>query len=254
MCDRLRSCRSDGPACCRLAVSHFHTPGGDFGSRLGGGLHARDRGLDHLCIHVNFVCLQFRYELSNKLNTPYSSSFFTTRKPSEGQAPTLLWQWSLVPPGFLNPRIRAFPHVHPRSPGSRPSFGEGPANSLIIIIKKRVKKKSYGAWKTGKVILYSLNLVRTALQSAIRANPEVEVRSARSVRARTGAAAGRGSENLGGGLDRPPLVRNGLLSPVPSRRRRRPCRCHRRLRRCRCHRRRRRACASSCSRALFPCP
>ena len=65
--------------------------------------------------------------------------------------------------------------------------------------------------------------------------------------------AGRGSGNLGGGLERPPLVRNGLLSPVPTRGpRRRRCRCRPSpLRPCPCLRRSRRARAW---RAPCPCP
>ena len=83
---------------------------------------------------------------------------------------------------------------------------EGSTKSFI---KKSLKQKSYGAWKIEKVILNIVHLVRTALSSAVRAHPEVEVRSARSVRARTGAAAGRGSGNLGGGLERHPRHSNG---------------------------------------------
>ena len=154
-------------------------------------------------------------------------------------------------PGFANSRVRALPHVHPRGLGSRPSSLRGLNEEFY---KKSLKQKSYGTWKIEKVILHIEYLVRTALSSAVRAHPEVEVRSARSVRARTGAAAGRGSGNLGGGLERPPLVRNGLLSPVPRTRRRRPSlrRRHRHLRRR--GRRRRRARASSRSRAPCPCP
>ena len=48
----------------------------------------------------------------------------------------LLWEKSLVPPdatpGFANSRIRAPPHVHPRSPGSLPSFQRGRNEGLFI--------------------------------------------------------------------------------------------------------------------------
>ena len=60
---------------------------------------------------------------------------------------------------FANSRIRAPPHVHPRSPGSRPSFCQGLNEEFFY----SSKQKSYGAWKIKKIALCSLNLVRTAL-------------------------------------------------------------------------------------------
>ena len=92
------------------------------------------------------------------------------------------------PPGFANSRVRAPPYVHKCTHvawGLVLVLCEGSTKSFI---KKSLKQKSYGAWKIKKVILHIEYLVRTALSSAVRAHPEVEVevRSARSVRARTG--------------------------------------------------------------------
>ena len=45
---------------------------------------------------------------------------------------------------------------------------------------------------------------------------DLEVAEEELLCARTGAAAERGSEDVPGGLGRPPLVLFGLLSPVPN--------------------------------------
>ena len=49
----------------------------------------------------------------------------------------------LSTPGFANSRIRAPPHVKPRSPGSRPGLWRGPNEDFYL--KKSSKQKSYGA-------------------------------------------------------------------------------------------------------------
>ena len=60
-------------------------------------------------------------------------------------------------PGFANSRVRALPHVHLRSLGSRPSSLRGLNEEFY---KKKLKKqKSYGAWKIEKAILHIEYLV-----------------------------------------------------------------------------------------------
>ena len=64
-----------------------------------------------------------------------------------------------VSPGFANSRVRALPHVHLRSLGSRPSSLRGLNEEFY---KKKFKTKKlpwYGAWKIEKVDLHIESLV-----------------------------------------------------------------------------------------------
>ena len=94
-------------------------------------------------------------------------------------------------------------------PGSRPS--------LCRVLNEEFFCKKFGKKLRGPKVELTVQVqFKLRLYIVVRAHPEVEVRSEGSVRARTGAATGRKSRNLGGGLERPPLVRNGLLSPAPT--------------------------------------
>ena len=57
--------------------------------------------------------------------------------------------------GFVNSRIRALPHVHPRSPGSRPSFCRGFNEEFYL--KKNRDKKVTGPARSNSQFKHSLN-------------------------------------------------------------------------------------------------
>ena len=77
--------------------------------------------------------------------------------PGRTRAPSLLWQWSLVRP---DSQIRVFarsPHVHLRSPGSRPSLCRGLNAKSFIKKEVRIKKVTGAGRPNNSQSKHSLN-------------------------------------------------------------------------------------------------